>query len=160
MKKAKTLTKSERERKKMLAYTLYVENGYEQKLIADITGISEQSISGWKKENNWDADREETRMGFEKQRRRLRKTIDRMLDLIEGREMPDNVPNSKESDTLNKLADTAKKLQTELSFAHKAATGKAFVGYIQEVYGHAKSVEVVELWNDFIMQTDRENGAA
>ena len=149
----KTLTKDERERKKMLAYTLYVENGYDQKTIAEITGISERSISKWKIEHDWEADREEARMGFEKQRRRLRKTIDNLLTIIEQREPPKNVPDSKESDTINKLADAAKKLQTELSFAHKSDAGKQFITYIQQVYGQVKSVEMVDLWHEFLMQT-------
>lgn len=149
----KVLTKDERERKKMLAYTLYVENGYEQKVISNITGISERSISKWKLEDDWEADREEARMGFEKQRRRLRKTIDTLLSHIEERDAPLDVPDSKESDTINKLADAAKKLQTELSFAHKSEAGKQFITYIQQVYGQTKSIEMVDLWHEFLMQT-------
>ena len=146
-------TKEELERKKRLAYTLYVENGFDQKVIASITGISETSICKWKKENNWEADKEEARMGFEQQRRRIRKQIDRVLDIVESRPEPDNVPNSKESDTINKLADAAKKLQTELSFAHKAESGKQFIQYIQKVYGQQKAIDVVELWHEYLMAT-------
>ncbi|AYD48208.1 terminase gpP N-terminus-related DNA-binding protein [Arachidicoccus soli] len=149
----KALTKDERERKKTLAYTLYVENGYEQKTIAEITGISERSISKWKNEQDWETDREEARMGFEKQRRRLRKTIDNFLSIIEKRESPYNVPDSKESDSINKLADAAKKLQTDLSFANKSEAGKQFINYIQNIYGQAKSIEMVDLWHEFLMQT-------
>lgn len=150
---SKINTKEELERKKRLAYTLFVENGFEQKVIAGITGISEKSISKWKADGNWDADKEEARMGFEQQRRRIRKQIDRMLDIIEEREAPDNVPNSKESDTINKLADAAKKLQTELSFAHKAEAGKQFIQYIQQAYGQQKAIDVVELWHEYLMAT-------
>ena len=146
-------TKEELERKKRLAYTLYVDNGFEQKVIAEITGISEKSISKWKQDYHWENDKEEARMGFEQQRKRIRKQIDRMLDIIEKREEPDNVPNSKESDTINKLADAAKKLQTELSFAHKAEAGKQFIQYIQTVYGQQKAIDVVELWHEYLMGT-------
>lgn len=146
--------KEELERKKRLAYTLYVENGFEQKVIAGITGISEKSISLWKKQGDWDADKDEARMGFEQQRRRIRKQISELLSIIEARKSPNNVPNSKESDTLNKLADAAKKLETQLSFASKAEAGKQFINYIQEVHGQAKAVEVVELWHEFLMATN------
>lgn len=149
----KKSTKEELERKKRLAYTLFVENGFEQKVIAGITGISEKSISEWKKKNNWEADKQEARMGFEQQRRRIRKQIDTLLDQIEKRASPFNVPNSKESDTINKLADAAKKLQTELSFAHKAESGKQFIQYIQQVHGQTKAIEVVELWHEYLMAT-------
>jgi transposase len=149
----KTNTKEELERKKRLAYTLYVENGFEQKVIASITGISEKSISKWKQDYNWEADKEEARMGFEQQRRRIRKQIDRIIDISEKRPYPNNVLDSKESYRVNILSDSAKKLQTELSFAHKAESGKQFIQYIQTVYGQQKAIDVVELWHEYLMAT-------
>lgn len=149
---AKT-SKEEMERKKRLAYTLFVDNGFEQKVIAEITGISEKSISKWKNDHDWIADKEEARMGFEQQRKRIRRQIDNVLSSIENRPEPDNVPNSKEADLLNKLADAVKKLQTELSFAHKAEAGKQFIQYIQQVHGQDKAIEVVTLWHEYLMAT-------
>lgn len=149
----KKASKEEVERKKRLAYTLFVENGFEQKVIAEITGISERSISTWKATGNWDDDKAEARMGFEQQRRRIRKQIDNILTSIEIRQPPHNVPNAKEGDLINKLADAAKKLQTELSFAHKSETGKQFINYTQATHGQAKAVEMVEMWHEFLMAT-------
>ncbi len=145
--------KEELERKKRLAYTLFVENGFEQKVIAGITGITEKSIGAWKKDGNWEADKQEARMGFEQQRRRIRKHIDTLLTQIEERKAPLNVPNSSEGDVLSKLTAAAKALQTELSFAHKAESGKQFVQFIQLVHGQQKAIEVVELWHEYLMST-------
>lgn len=146
-------TKEEIDKKKRLAYTLFVENGFEQKVISEITGISEKSISKWKLEGNWDADKEEARMGFEPQRKRIRKQFDALLNIIDNRPHPDNVPNSKEADILNKLADAVKKLQTELSFQHKAEAGKQFIQYVQQIHGQGKAIDVVELWHEYLMAT-------
>lgn len=146
-------TKEEIARKKRLAYTLYVDNNFEQKVIAEITGISEKSISKWKTEDEWDNDREEARMGFEQQRRRIRRQLDNLLTEIEKRKSPNNFPNAKEGDLINKLADAVKKLQTELSFAHKAEAGKQFIGYIQTTHGQARAIDVVELWHEYLMAT-------
>ncbi|SEW02022.1 Phage terminase small subunit [Chitinophaga sp. YR573] len=146
-------TKAEVDRKRKLAYTLFVENGFEQKVIAEVTGISEQSISKWKTAGNWIDDKNEARMGFEQQRRRLRNMISTQLTLIEKRKPPFNVPDSKEGDTLSKLADAARKLQTELSFAHKADAGKLFVNFIQTVHGQEKAIQIVDLWHEFLMST-------
>lgn len=151
--KANTNSKEELARKKRLAYTLYVDNGFEQKVIAEITGISERSITTWKKDGKWEDDRVEERMGFDKQRKRIKKHIDAVLDQIEQRLPPHNVPNSKEMDGINKMADAAKKLLTELSFAHKSETGKQYIAYIQQVHGQAKAIEQVELWHEFLMAT-------
>jgi hypothetical protein len=151
-------TKEELQRKKQLAYTLYVENGFEQKVIANVTGISEKSISLWKKKDkesniDWDADRIELKQGFDKERRRIKKHINNILDNIEAREDPYNVPSAPEGDTINKLSVSAKNLQTELSFAHKSETGKQFIAYIQQVHGQAKAIEIVDLWHEFLMGT-------
>jgi hypothetical protein len=151
----KSLSKEEIDRKKKLAYVLYTVNGFDQKVIADITGISERSIYNWKTADgaDWDADREEARMGFEPQRKRVRQIYDRLLDIIDARPHPDNVSSASETDRLNKLADTVKKLQTELSFQHKSEAGKQFIQHIQQTHGQAKAIEVVELWHEYLMAT-------
>lgn len=144
-------TREEIERKKRLAFTLFVDNGFEQKLIAEITGISEVSISKWKKEGNWSEERRIALMGPDKQMRRMMRIYDSMLTNIESRESPRNVPDSKEADILNKMADTVKKLNSDFTFFVKAEVGKQFVMHVQEAHGQARAVEVVELWHEFLM---------
>lgn len=148
-------SREELERKKRLAFTLYVDNGFEQKVIADITGISEKTISGWKKKsaadgNDWDEERRAAKIGPEKQMRRVMKMYDALLTTIEQR---DGIPNSKESDILNKLADSVKKLQTDLTLFVKSEVGKQFINYIQQTHGQAKAVEAVDLWHEYLMAT-------
>lgn len=150
--------KDEMERKQRLAFTLYVDNGFEQKIIADITGISENTISKWKKKakelgNDWDEERQATKMGPEKVMRRTIAMYDRLLTEIEHRPAPFNVANSKEGDALNKLADAAKKLQSELTLFVKTEVGKQFISYIQQTHGQAKAIDVVELWHEYLMAT-------
>lgn len=148
---AKVSRTVEMQQKKALAYTLYTENRFEQKLIAEKIGVSENTISKWKKEGAWDNDREEARNGIAKRRKRILSTLDNMLNHIEDREPPNNVPNAKEADSINKLSASIQKLETELSLAHKTEAGKLFINYVQRVHGHAKSVEALDLWNQFIM---------
>jgi transposase len=144
---------AELQAKQSLAYTLFVENGFEQKFIAEKMGVSEKSISKWKTEGKWDDDREEARTGISKRRKRLLATLDNMLDVIEQRKAPGNVPDSKETDALNKLTSAIQKLETELSLAHKTETGKQFVSYMQKVHGKDVAVLVMDYWHEFIMAT-------
>jgi len=144
-------TREEIERKKRLAFTLFVDNGFEQRVIAQITSISEVSISKWKKEGNWEEERRVAIMGPDKQMRRIMRIYDTMLTTIENRKTPNNVPNSKEADILNKMADTVKKLNNDFTFFMKAEVGKLFITYVQEAHGQAKAVEAVELWHEFLM---------
>lgn len=148
-----TITKAERETKKALAHTLYVENGFEQKLISEKIGISEKTISKWKQEGKWDDARQEARTGISNRRKRLLSTLDQVLLNIESRPAPENVPTSKESDTITKLTAAIQNLETELSLAHKTETGKQFVQYIQKTYGKDEAVRVVDLWHEFLMAT-------
>lgn len=145
------LSKEELEKKKKLAYTLYVENGYEQKVIADITGISEKSISGWKKEGGWAADREELKSGPEKERMKIKRLLNILLEQIEKRPAPNNVATSIEANVIAQYSAALSKLETELPFAHKSAVGKSFTLYVQSVYGQDRAIEIVDLWHEFIM---------
>lgn len=130
-----------------------MENGFNQKVIAEKIGVRENTVSGWKKAGNWDGDKEEARTGISKRRKRLLATLDNMLNIIEDRVFPNNVPDSKESDTINKITAAIQKLETELSLAHKAETGKQFTVYVQNNYGKDEAVRVVDLWNEFLMAT-------
>lgn len=147
----KITKKEELERKRRLAFVLFVENGFEQKVISEITGISENSISAWKRKDGWEEERNMAKAGPEKQMRRIMKHYDTLLGIIEQRKAPHNVPDSKEADILNKLADSAKKLQTEIMLGHKTEVGKQFTSFVQQTHGQAKAIEVLELWHDFIM---------
>lgn len=154
----KTTRKEELERKQRLAFTLYVANGFEQKVIADITGITEKTISAWKKKakengNDWDGERQAAKMGPEQSIRRTMKMYDRLLTQIEQRPEPDNVANSKEGDALNKLAAAAIALQGDVTFFVKSEVGKQFVSYIQNTHGQEKAIDIVNLWHEYLMAT-------
>jgi predicted transcriptional regulator len=150
-------TKSELEGKKLLAYTLYVEVGYDQKLIAELLHVSENSISNWKKADktrgrDWEEDRTELRQGFDKERRRIKQAINDIMDAIQERKKPKNVPNSGESDSINKLTVAARNLQAEYVTLHqKNEVGKLMIAHMQKLHGKEKAVEFVQYWHEFIM---------
>lgn len=143
--------REEIERKKRLAFTLFVDNGFEQRVISQITSISEPSISKWKKDGNWEEERRIAIMGPDKQMRRIIRMYDTMLTLIEKRKSPYNVPDSKEADILNKMADSVKKLNSDFTFFIKAEVGKMFVTFVQATHGQEAAVKAVEAWHEFLM---------
>lgn len=155
MSEKKTNTKAELERKRRLAFTLYVDNGFDQKVIAGITAISERSISIWKKNDaenglDWDEERRIALMGPDKQMRRVMKMYDTMLTEIEQEQRR---PTNSEVDILNKLADSVKKLSTDLTQFVKSEVGKQYIAYIQQTYGQAKAIDAVESWHEYLMAT-------
>lgn len=155
--KKQTHSKDTYNRKKQLAYILYVENGLEQKVISGIIGVSEVSISNWKKADrakgkDWDEDRDELKHGFDNERRRIKKFLIDIFDNIQARKAPKNVPNTAESDSINKLTIAAKNLQANyVTLNQKSEVGKLFILHLQKTVGQSKAVEVIEYWHDFIM---------
>ncbi|MFN4249277.1 MAG: terminase gpP N-terminus-related DNA-binding protein [Flavipsychrobacter sp.] len=146
------LSAAQLEKSKALAFTLFVESGWEQKQIAEATGISENTISAWKRDGNWQEAREDFALGPEKELRRIRALINSKLTEIESRENP--FPEPGEADALHKMGDLVKKLRLEnLTISHKAAAGKEFVNHVQEVYGQAAAKVAVEQWHGYIMAT-------
>lgn len=148
----KRLTKEQTEAKKRLAFILYTENGLEQKVISEITGISEVSISRWKQDGNWEDEREQARIGPEKEMRRMRKLLNQHLDEIEQRDEP--FPDSKEADAINKITVSIKNLMGDkLMMYHKTEVGRQFIDYIQQTYGQARAVEILDAWHEWVMAT-------
>lgn len=150
----KQWSKKELEKKKLYAYQLFTEFRMEQNVIAEITGISEATISKWKKEEDWDADRDSMNLSPEQLLRRVMRQYNLILTQIESREEGKNFATPPEADSLNKLSDSVKKLQTEIGLGHKAATGKEFIRYMLETYPKAIAVQVMEYWHEFIMNTE------
>lgn len=148
----KRLTKEQAEAKKRLAFTLYTENGWTQKAISELTGISEVSISAWKKDGNWDEDREQLRIGPEMEMRRLRKMLNKHLDELEEKGA---FPDSKQGDAIKKVSSSINDLMLKniITAWHKTEVGKQFISYIQETYGQARAVEELDVWHEWIMAT-------
>lgn len=148
------LSRKQLEDSRGLAYTLYVENGWEQKLIAETIGISEQSISRWKLEYNWEQAREELRMGPEHEIRRLRRLINAKLDECEKRKAPLNYPDSAESDQISKWGAAIRALRKDqVTMSDKVEVGKQFIGNTQAKFGQDAAKQAVEWWHSYIMTT-------
>ncbi len=154
---SKRYTADELLKKKQLVFTLYVDNRLDQKLISEITGISEKSISLWKKKDieagtDWDEERRQALLGPEKQMRRTMKMYDLMLTTIESRESPDNVPNTKEADILSKLSATINSLKSDITLFVKYEVGKDMIDFIQRKYRKQPEVakQFFTLWNEYM----------
>lgn len=150
---AKAPAKVDMEAKRREAYRYYVEHQIDQKEISKIIKVSEQTITKWKtwKGADWDADRQMENLGPDRMMRRVIQQFDAKLKEIEERDVP--VANSTDTDVLNKLADSVKKLQKEIMLGHKTEVGKQFIQFILQTYGKEKSIELLEYWHEFIMAT-------
>lgn len=154
--KKKKNTRQELEAKKRLAYTLFVQNGFDQKIIASITGISQVSISTWKTSDkkagkDWELDRNELRSGFDNERRRIKAMINRILDYADVRKAPNNITTTAEGDTISKLSASARNLVNELTFDHMSKSYDLLLEHIQKTHGNEKAVEFCEYAHEMMM---------
>lgn len=133
------------------AYKYYTEHNLEQKAIAAILHLPEKTISLWKQEDNWEEDRVSMLLSPEKRIRNTLIAYDNLLKTINGRPSPNNVPTSSETDQLNKLADAANKLKSEIQKGHISEVGKMYIDYNLRTYGKEVAIEHADRWNEFFM---------
>lgn len=155
---SKRATKEELLKKKQLAFTLYVDNRLDQKLIAEVTGISENTITAWKKKDkenalDWDEERRAALLGPEKQMRRTIRLYDQVITSIEKRKPPKNLPDTKEADILSKLAATIDGLKSDITLFVKYEVGKEAIAFVQKKYRKQpeKIIEFLNMWQEYMM---------
>lgn len=142
--------KAELEKKKRYAYELYTEHRIEQNTIAEITGISEPTISKWKKDEDWDSDRQAMNLSPEQMMRRQLRMLDTLLTHIESRTPPKNIPSSTETDSINKLSDSIKKLRTEIGLGYKNAVGKQYIRFCLATMSKEGAIEEMKRYDEFL----------
>ncbi len=136
--------------KKDYAKLLYtVEGVTEGKELAARVGVSQQSISKWKNEGEWELLRASVIVTKESELRRLYMQITELNNHIMSRESGQRFANTKEADTLVKLTSAVRQLETDTSAAEAMEVLKDFVMFIQgEDYQKAK--EITNLADAFI----------
>lgn len=117
------------EQKREWAQLLYVSQRLSQKEIAERTGVSERTITSWKEKFNWDNLRQSLLVTKQEVLRRLYNQIEALTTEIESRDAA--YSNSKEADTLNKLAASIRTLETETSIAEILEVGMRFIDFVR-----------------------------
>lgn len=117
---------------RLKAKSLYLTGQYDQKEIAEITGVSEKTISTWKQEEDWDSLKESLLTTRENELRRLYKMLRNLNDSVDEKAAL-NIPiNSKDADAVLKLTAAIKNLELETSIADKVEVGTAFINMVRK----------------------------
>lgn len=135
--------------KKDWAKLLFIRENLTQKEIAGKVGVAEKTMSKWVNENNWEQLRSSVIITKSEELRRIYMQINELNTMIFNRDEGQRFANSKEADTLNKLAATARALETEVAIADIIEVFKRFTEWLRSIdLGKAK--EIVRLEDDFI----------
>jgi len=122
-----------------------------QKELSERVGVSPQTINKWVNADDrlWDRMRESTLITKEAEMRRMYMQLTELNDKIMGREKGDRFANSKEADTLSKIAKAIKDMETETALAEIMEVMKNFLVFVRH-QDYEKAKEITVLADHFI----------
>jgi predicted DNA-binding protein YlxM (UPF0122 family) len=145
------MTQLTNKQKKEWAKSEYLRGDLSQKEIAEKVGISTVTMTKWVNdpEDNWDRLRKSMLITREAQLTRLYIQLDELNSSIMGKPQGKRFADSKEADTISKLAGAIKTLETEASISDVVEVSKRFLNWLRPLAPH-KAKEVAAMFNDFI----------
>jgi DNA-binding XRE family transcriptional regulator len=138
-----------REEKKDWARLLYTREKITQKEVAERVGITAKTMCSWVREENWDKLRQSIIVTKEEQLRRIYMQIEELNTSIMSKPEGERFANSKQADTMNKLASAARKLETEASIADIIEVSKRIITWIRQ-NDFEKAKEISNIIDAFI----------
>ena len=147
--KGKMATKQEKGQKKEWAKLLYIRENLTQKEIAARVGMSALTIGKWIKIESWDRLRQSMLITRETQLSRLYMQLDELNAAIMLREEGKRFPDYKEADTISKLTNAIKAMESDASIADIVEVAKRLLNYLRPV-SPDKAIEIARIFDDFI----------
>ena len=135
--------------KKEWAQLLITKEGYAQKDAAAKVGVSAVTINKWYKEGNWERLKQSMLITRQEQLSRLYMQLDELTTAIRNKPAGERFANSKEADTIAKLAGAIKTMESEASIADVVEVSKRFLTWLRP-FSPTKAIEVAGLFNEFI----------
>jgi transposase len=141
-------TKKDREEKKDYARVLFM-NGETQKVIAEKTGISQQTISKWVNDEGWQEQRAAQNVTRPELVNKLLRAIDKMLDEVTKSEDPTALNGL--ADKLAKFSSTIEKLDKHTSVVDVIEVFMAFNKWMQyqSQFDDAITPELLQTFNRY-----------
>ena len=135
--------------KKEWAQLLITKEGYTQKDAAAKVEVSAVTMNKWYNEGNWERLKQSMLITRQEQLSRLYMQLDELNTAIMNRATGQRFANSKEADTIAKLAGAIKTMETEDSIADVVEVSKRLLNWLRPI-SHTKAVEMAAVFNDFI----------
>lgn len=135
--------------KREWAEQLITQQGLTQKEVAEKVGVSTVTLNKWYAKYKWEDLKQSMLVTRQMQLKRLYMQMDELNSDIMDREKGKRFANSKEADTLSKLAGTIKTMETEASIADVVEVSKRFLDFLRG-FSPAKAIEIAGLFDDFV----------
>lgn len=138
--------------KKEWAYTLYTkENMIIQKQLALKVGVSENTISRWVRDENWEKYRNNMLLTREEQMQNLLQELVELNESILRKPSGSRYADSKEADVRRKIIKDIKDLETKANLSEIIQVSTRFTKWLS-AFNLDKAKEVSDLLNSFIKE--------
>ncbi len=135
--------------KKEWAKSEYIRGNITQKELADKVGVSTVTMSKWVNAENWDKLKQSMLVTREAQLQRLYMQMDELNTAIMKRPEGERFANSKEADTISKLANAIHTMESEASLSDIVEVSKRFLNWLRKLAPN-KARETGAMFDDFI----------
>lgn len=148
-KKNKAMAELTLKQKREWALLLFTKENLEQKEIAVKVGVSEVTISNWKKKYHWEELKVSITITKEEQLKNLYRQIAELNKAIASREEGERYATPGEADSITKLANAINKMETDIGLSDIISTFKVFLAWLRR-NDLPKAQELVPLFDAFI----------
>ena len=137
--------------KKEWAQLLITKEGYTQKDAAAKVEVSVVTMNKWYNDLNWQRLKQSMLITRQEQLGHLYMQLDELNTAIKNREAGKRYADSKEADTISKLAGAINKMESEASIADVVEVSKRLLNWLRPL-NHVKALEISAVFNDFIKE--------
>lgn len=131
------------------AMSMFLNENRTQAEIAEVCGVSRQTIIRWAKTDHWDQHKVSLTMTREEQIKNLQRQIAEINNNILGREQGKRFATSAEADTIAKLTNAINKLEAEVGIHEIVSTAQRFIIWLRPI-DPASTKSVTKLFDKFI----------
>ena len=135
--------------KKDFAKSIYLGEDLTQEEIAERVGVKRQTVSRWIKEGNWERHKVSITITREEQLKNLYLQLSELNAAINKKPTGERFANAAESDTISKISNAIKKMETDVGLADILSVFKSLVKWLR-TYDMARSKEIVPLLDAYI----------
>jgi transposase len=148
-----SMTRKDREKLKELAKLLFVHETLSQKEVSARIGVSEQTISKWSNQDNWDQFRVSITITKEEQLRNLYRQLAEINKTIAERD-GQKFASPGEADSIAKLATAIEKMETDVGISDIVSVSKKFLNWLRKT-DLVRAQDLTPLFDGFIKDNMR-----
>ena len=111
------MTELSMQQKREWAKTLYLKENLTQQEIAERGGVSRVTVNNWIGKNGWEMLKTSITITREEQLKNLYRQLTELNNAIMAKPEGERFPNAAEADTISKLSNAIKKMETEVGLS-------------------------------------------